>query len=88
MAQVATNQKLYAMVVNQAKQKYRIYPSPGASHWVHKRYLELGGKFEDPAEENEKKRRARAWVDATHKAHGHESLRARFLKHHYNKHNK
>jgi hypothetical protein len=45
MAEVPTNEKLYAMVVTQAKAKYRIYPSPGASHWVHRRYLELGGKF-------------------------------------------
>lgn len=45
MADVPTNEKLYAMVVTQAKAKYRIYPSPGASHWVHRRYLELGGKF-------------------------------------------
>lgn len=78
MAQVPTNQKLYGMVVNQAKQKYHTYPNPGASHWVHKRYLELGGKFHDPAEENEKKRRAQAWADALHKAHNR----------HYNEHNK
>ena len=45
MAEVPTNEKLYAMVVTQAKAKYRIYPSPGASHWVHRRYIELGGKF-------------------------------------------
>jgi hypothetical protein len=55
MADVPTNEKLYAMVVMQAKAKYRIYPSPGASHWVHKRYLELGGKFEDSAEIQERK---------------------------------
>jgi hypothetical protein len=55
MADVPTNEKLYAMVVMQAKAKYRIYPSPGASHWVHKRYLELGGKFEDSAEVQERK---------------------------------
>ncbi len=55
MADVPTNEKLYAMVVMQAKAKYRIYPSPGASHWVHKRYLELGGKFEDSEEVNERK---------------------------------
>jgi hypothetical protein len=47
MADVPSNQTLYALVVTQAKAKYRIYPSPGASHWVHRRYLELGGKFED-----------------------------------------
>ena len=50
MAEVPTNEKLYAMVVTQAKAKYRIYPSPGASHWVHRRYLELGGKFIDSEE--------------------------------------
>ena len=50
MADVPINEKLYAMVVGQAKAKYRIYPSPGASHWVHRRYLELGGKFEDSSE--------------------------------------
>lgn len=59
MAQTPANQKLYAMVVTQAKQKYRIYPSPGASHWVHKRYLELGGKFVDEAEENQRMRIAK-----------------------------
>jgi hypothetical protein len=47
MAEVPANEKLYAMVVSQAKQKYRIYPSPGASHWVHRRYLELGGRMVD-----------------------------------------
>jgi hypothetical protein len=55
MADVPTNEKLYAMVVMQAKAKYRVYPSPGASHWVHKRYLELGGKFEDSAQVQERK---------------------------------
>jgi hypothetical protein len=56
MAETPSNQKLYAMVVMQAKAKYRVYPSPGASHWVHKRYLELGGKFIDPVVENERKK--------------------------------
>jgi len=55
MADIPTNEKLYAMVVMQAKAKYRIYPSPGASHWVHKRYLELGGKFEASEEVQERK---------------------------------
>jgi len=55
MADVPLNEKLYAMVVGQAKAKYRIYPSPGASHWVHQRYLELGGKYEDSAKLAERK---------------------------------
>lgn len=56
VADVPTNEKLYAMVVGQAKAKYRIYPSPGASHWVHRRYLEMGGKFIDSAALVERKR--------------------------------
>jgi hypothetical protein len=55
VANIPTNEKLYAMVVSQAKAKYRIYPSPGASHWVHRRYLELGGKFEDSEKIAERK---------------------------------
>lgn len=55
MAETPQNQRLYAMVVMQAKAKYHIYPSPGASHWVHKRYLELGGKYIDTEIENRKK---------------------------------
>jgi hypothetical protein len=70
MAEVPTNEKLYAMVVMQAKAKYRIYPSPGASHWVHKRYLELGGKFEDAAEVQERKEAVQKFAE-----------RARELKH-------
>jgi hypothetical protein len=52
MADVPTNEKLYAMVVFQAKARYRIYPSPGASAWVHRRYLELGGRFEDEVDKH------------------------------------
>jgi hypothetical protein len=88
MAQVPVNQKLYAMVITQAKQKYRIYPSPGASHWVHKRYLELGGKFVDSSEEHQKKEMVRRFLEHSKSKDEHaESKRERFLKYHYNKHN-
>jgi hypothetical protein len=50
MAQVPVNQKLWGMVVMQAKMKYHPYPSPGASAWVHKEYEEKGGKFVDSEE--------------------------------------
>ena len=70
MADVPTNEKLYAMVVMQAKARYRVYPSPGASHWVHKRYLELGGKFEDSQEVQERKEAVQKFAE-----------RARELKH-------
>jgi hypothetical protein len=72
MADVPVNEKLYAMVVTQAKAKYRIYPSPGASAWVHRRYLELGGKFE--SSEDRGKRQAaidhyREVLAAKHESH-------------------
>lgn len=51
-----TNEKLWAMVVFQAKLKYHPYPSPGASHWVHQRYEELGGKFEDSNDHTRRKK--------------------------------
>jgi len=73
MSQVPLNEKLYAMVVTQAKAKYRIYPSPGASHWVHRRYLELGGKFQDSTDVTYRKKLAAKAVEAArHKklAHG------------------
>jgi hypothetical protein len=69
MAEVPTNEKLYAMVVTQAKTKYRIYPSPGASHWVHKRYLELGGKFEDSEKVAERKRMLAKYAERLHEMH-------------------
>lgn len=71
MAEVPVNEKLYAMVVMQAKAKYTTYPSPGASHWVHRRYLELGGKFEDTAEKSRRERLMQLAIEARAKmAHG------------------
>lgn len=67
MAEIPLNEKLYAMVVTQAKAKYRIYPSPGASHWVHRRYLELGGRFEDSEKIAERKRMIRRAIEARQK---------------------
>lgn len=63
MAEQPTNEKLYAMVVMQAKAKYRTYPSPGASHWVHRRYLELGGKFEDTTEKTRQEKIAAMMIE-------------------------
>ena len=50
MASKPANEKLYAMIVAQAKAKYSSYPNPGASHWVHERYIQSGGKFIDSTE--------------------------------------
>jgi hypothetical protein len=50
------NEKLWTMVIFQAKTKYRTYPSPGASAWVHQRYIELGGKFEKSTDHTARKK--------------------------------
>ena len=50
MASKPANEKLYAMIVAQAKAKYSSYPNPGASHWVHERYIQSGGKFIESTE--------------------------------------
>ena len=42
------NPRLWKMIVLQAKMKYKTYPSPAASHWVHDQYINHGGRFEDP----------------------------------------
>jgi hypothetical protein len=55
MASKPANIKLYNMIVAQAKAKYSTYPNPGASHWVHKRYVESGGKFIETTEDDRKK---------------------------------
>lgn len=47
-----TNQKLWNMVVSQAKAKYATYPSPAASHWVHEEYVRYGGKFVEGSDQD------------------------------------
>lgn len=44
------NPKLYAMIVAQARAKYSSYPNPGASNWVHKKYIASGGQFIETTE--------------------------------------
>jgi hypothetical protein len=56
MAMVPTNQKLWALIVTQAKAKYTNYPNPGASHWVHQQYIKNGGKFVETSEETRRKK--------------------------------
>ena len=64
MAEKPVNEKLYAMVVAQAKAKYTTYPSPGASHWVHRRYLELGGRMEDTSEATRRDKIAKRMIES------------------------
>lgn len=47
MAEKPANEKLWAMIIAQAKAKYSRYPNPAASHWVHEKYVQSGGKFID-----------------------------------------
>jgi hypothetical protein len=47
VAEKPANEKLWAMIIAQAKAKYSRYPNPAASHWVHEKYVQSGGKFID-----------------------------------------
>jgi len=44
---VPTNERLWSMIIMQAKARFSKYPSPGASHWVHDQYIKHGGQFAD-----------------------------------------
>jgi hypothetical protein len=48
------NPKLYATIVAMARAKYSSYPNPGASAWVHKRYVQAGGQFIETTEATRK----------------------------------
>jgi hypothetical protein len=54
MASKPANPKMWAMIVAQAKAKYSNYPNPGASHWVHKTYVQHGGRFIETTEQDRK----------------------------------
>ena len=56
MATKPANPKLWATIVAMAKAKYSNYPNPGASHWVHKRYVQAGGQFIDTTEVDRRKK--------------------------------
>ena len=45
MATRPANPKLWDMLSAQARAKFATYPSPGASNWVHKQYVQHGGQF-------------------------------------------
>lgn len=58
MATKPANPKLYATIVAMAKAKYSNYPNPGASAWVHKRYVQAGGQFIETSEATRRKKMA------------------------------
>lgn len=43
--QIPSNQRLWDLLVMRAKHRFNTYPSPAASHWVHKEYVNAGGQF-------------------------------------------
>jgi hypothetical protein len=53
------NQKLWDVIVAQAKSKFRVYPSPAAAHFVHKTYVEHGGQFTEGKNKRAKSGRRR-----------------------------
>ena len=61
MADVPANQKLWNMLVLQAKAKFAKWPSLPASRWVHEQYVDKGGRFisEGQAAKMEKSKAAR-----------------------------
>jgi len=43
--EVPANPRLYNSIVVQAKSRFAKWPSPAAGHWVHAKYLQMGGRF-------------------------------------------
>jgi hypothetical protein len=58
--QYPSNPRLWNMITTQAKTRFAKYPSPAAAHWVHTKYLQLGGKFVDSQKEVDPRMRDRA----------------------------
>lgn len=55
MASVPANQKLWNMLIAQAKTKFRVYPSLAASKWIHDQYVKEGGRFVDSEKKVDKR---------------------------------
>jgi len=55
--QVPANPRLYNMITTQAKTRFAKYPSPAAAHWVHAKYIQMGGKFVDSKKEKDQKKK-------------------------------
>jgi len=49
--QYPANPRLWNMITVQAKTRFAKYPSPAAAHWVHTKYLQMGGTFVDSKKE-------------------------------------
>lgn len=62
-----TNERLWHMLVVQAKAKFVKFPSPTASAWVHHKYVQMGGRFVDTHKEAQRKRAVKAAKDIADK---------------------
>lgn len=49
--QLPANPKMWNMLTTQARSKFTTYPSPAAAHWVHSRYVAMGGQFVESKKE-------------------------------------
>jgi len=43
--QLPANPRMWNMITAQARSRFAKYPSPAAAHWVHAKYVQMGGKF-------------------------------------------
>ena len=59
MATKPANPKLWATIVAMARAKYSNYPNPGASNWVHKKYVQSGGQFIETTEKDRRMKMAK-----------------------------
>lgn len=55
--QLPANPRMWNMITAQAKSRFAKYPSPAAAHWVHSRYVQMGGKFVSSEKEIDPKMR-------------------------------
>lgn len=67
--QKPANEKLWNMVIAQARAKFHTYPSPAASHWVHKTYVEHGGKFVETTEKDKRDKMLSRQFEAKKRKH-------------------
>jgi hypothetical protein len=58
--QYPANPRLWNLITTQARTRFSKYPSPAAAHWVHTKYLQLGGQFVNSKKEIDPRMRDRA----------------------------
>ena len=58
--QYPANPRLWNLITTQAKTRFAKYPSPAAAHWVHTKYMQLGGQFVDSEKQIDPRMRDRA----------------------------